>query len=176
MTRSFRTLLSCAIVAVTAGTAMARVFVLPHVLEKSGRISNTQYTFDTTIYATYGRGLTDGKVGKGASASLYLYDASGSPLRAPAPGGNVVCNPCGPYLLAGGGGGGGVVKKIEITVDDLIVAAGGFGAPPNDTVSGFGVLVVDGDDKNVALQGFVVNSHTSAFDLSYQKIEFIISK
>jgi hypothetical protein len=55
-------------------------------------------------------------------------------------------------------------RKTSITIDDLIVARGGFGAATNRDA--FGVVVLDGDTTNVKLQGFVVNSHTSAFDLS----------
>ncbi|MDB6112576.1 MAG: hypothetical protein JWR69_4326, partial [Pedosphaera sp.] len=43
---------------VLAGTlfahpAAAKTFVIPHVLEKSGTINNTSFTFDTTLFLTY---------------------------------------------------------------------------------------------------------------------------
>jgi hypothetical protein len=55
-------------------------------------------------------------------------------------------------------------RQQSIRIDDLIVNRGGF-----DTAvkTGFGVIVVRGNDpEGVNLQGFVVNSHTSAFDSS----------
>jgi hypothetical protein len=52
-----------------------------------------------------------------------------------------------------------------MSLEDLIVDAGGF--PAGRVVLGFGVIVVGGADPDgVNLQGFVVNSHTSAFDVS----------
>jgi hypothetical protein len=55
-------------------------------------------------------------------------------------------------------------RKASITVDDLIVARGGFGTETNRDA--FGMVVLDGDTTNVKLQGFVVNAHTGPFDLS----------
>lgn len=161
MTRSFRFLLGVTIVAVTAGTAMARSFVLPHVLEKSGTINAVPFTFDTTIFMTYPKGLTDGKPAKGASADLYLYDDTGTAMRGG--GGQDVCNPC-TYSLGSSG-----ARKLSINVDDLIMAKGGFGGV--DVRTGFAVIVVGGDDKNVAIQGFVVNAHSGPLDLSFQPID-----
>jgi len=134
-----------------------RTFVLPHMLEKSGRITDTQFTFDTTIFATYTGGLAGGGGGGGATLDLYLYDdATGSPMTGGD--GTVVCNPCNFEL-------GSSAKKLSIRIDDLITAKGAF---DQAIKLGYGVIVVGGADPgNVALQGFVVNSHTSAFDLSF---------
>jgi hypothetical protein len=162
MHRSFRALTILTAVAVTAGTAMAKTFVLPHILEKSGTISNSPNTFDTQVEITYARGLVDGKTAKGATASLYLYDSTGALLVGA--GGATVCGPCEMSL-----GGSGSLRKVSVRIDDLITAKGGF-ASPQEVVTGFGVLVVNGDDKNVAVQGFVVNSHTGPFDLSFLPI------
>lgn len=167
MTRSFRVLLGCALVAVTAGTALAKSFVLPHVLEKSGRITDTTFTFDTDITITYAKGLTDGKPAKGAQAALYLYNDDGTLMQSGL--GQDVCGPCN-YSLAAGG-----ARKVSINVEQLILDKGGFGNGIS-TKTGFGVIVVSGDDKNVAVQGFVVNSHSGPFDLSFQKIEMTITK
>ena len=134
------------------GSPSTRTFVLPHILEKEGTISTTQFTFDTTIFMTY----TPSSGGTtGATASLYLYDDSGNPMQTKT--GEAVCNPC-QYQL------GSAARKQSVRIDDLITAKGSF-----DTAvkTGFGVIVVGGDDANgVALQSFVVNSHTSPFDLS----------
>jgi hypothetical protein len=143
----------------TSTKGQARTFILPHVLEKSGTISSTQYTFDTTLYATYTPGLAGLPAGSGATVDLYLYDDTGAPMIGNQ--GTAVCAPCTFNL---GTGGGNAPRKQAIRVDDLITAAGGFDAAVK---LGFGVLVVGGQDPDgVNLQGFVVNSHTSAFDLS----------
>src|SRR6266496_5126808 len=39
-------------------SALAKAFVLPHVLEKSGSISGSQFTFDTAIVLTYNASLS----------------------------------------------------------------------------------------------------------------------
>jgi len=133
-----------------------RAFVIPHVLEKSGTISSSQFTFDTTLYATYAGGLPGTLSSNGATASLYLYDsASGKALKSGT--GQDVCNPCMFDLNAS-------ARKASIRIDDLITAKGGFGTETNRDA--FGVMVLDGDTTNVKLQGFVVNAHTSPFDLS----------
>lgn len=141
-----------------------RTFVLPHMLEKSGRamLGDTN-TLDTEILATYGRGLIDGTNAPGATLKLYLYDNLGRPLRGAV---NEVCNPCMFDLMAGGGGGGaGGLLKQKISLDDLITTnGGGFGNPNKQ---GFAIIVIEGNDPDgVSLQGFVVNSHNSPFDLS----------
>jgi hypothetical protein len=136
--------------------AAARAFVIPHILEKSGTITNTTFTFDTTLFITYSPGLASGKTPKGAGVSLYLYDDTGKTLKGG--GTNDVCNPCSFGL-------DGQSRKRTIVLDDLIMAAGGFGGAAQMT--GFAVITITGDDKNVAIQGFVVNSHTGPFDLSY---------
>ncbi len=136
------------------GGLTSRVFVLPHVLEKSGTINNTQFTFDTTLFATYTAGQAGLPAGPGATLDLYLLDqATGAPLEN---NGTVVCNPCS-YQLNGS------ARKQSIRIDDLITAKGAF---DQSLKLGFGVIVVRGDADNVNLQGFVVNSHTSAFDLA----------
>jgi hypothetical protein len=135
-----------------------RTFVLPHVIEKSGTITNTNFTFDTTIFATYGAGLAGGGGGGGGGATvdLYLHDeATGAPMLGAD--GTAVCNPCAFELSSS-------ARKQSIRIDDLITAKGGF----EGVKLGFGVIVVGGADPDgVALQGFVVNSHTSPFDLSF---------
>lgn len=136
-------------------TAQGKTFVLPHVIESSGRTSNTPFTFDTTIFVTYSPGLAGTTAGAGATVDLYLYDDSGQPMRNS---GTTVCNPC-TYNL------GSSDRKVSINVDDLITAGG---LPFDNAVKlGFGVLVVGGSDPDgVNVQGSIVNAHSSAFDLS----------
>jgi hypothetical protein len=134
----------------------SKAFVLPHVLERSGTINNTPFTFDTTLYATYAGGLPGTVSSNGAALKLFLYDsASGLPLAGAT---GAVCNPCSFDLSPS-------LRKLSIRIDDLITSrAGGFGN--QETRDAFGVAVLDGDVANLKMQGFVVNSHTSPFDLS----------
>jgi hypothetical protein len=132
-----------------------RAFVLPHVLEKSGTINSTQFTFDTTLFATYVGGLPGSVSSNGATVKLFLYDPAGLPLTGST---GEVCNPCSFDLSTS-------ARKTTINVDDLILTrGGGFGGASVKT--GFGVVVLDGDAPNVNLESFIVNSHSSAFDLS----------
>jgi hypothetical protein len=133
-----------------------KAFVLPHVLEKSGSINNTQFTFDTTIFANYVGGLAGIPVGPigGASVDLYLYDDEGH--LAIGGSGQDVCAPCSFQLNA-------AARKSSINIENLMLAKGGMPAP---VFTGFGILVVGGDVGNVNVQGFVVNAHTSPFDVS----------
>ena len=154
-----------------AGFVSAKAFVLPHVLEKSGRITNTQFTFDTTLFVTYTPGVKNsggggGQGGRKPGDMSFLVtwkDDNGNPVLSDT--GQPACNPCGPIQVAPG-------HKVEFSFDDAMMAAGGFpknpvpGLPP-PPVLGYAIIVVGGaDPDNVTMQGFVVNSHTSAFDLS----------
>lgn len=159
-TRCTATLFLLAMLAL-AGEARAKTFVIPHLLEVSGNISNTQFTFDSHLYATYTPGLISGLEPSSATLDVFLYNQStGQPLRSAT--NAEVCNPCS-YLL-GADAAGSVVRKVSLSMDDLIMNAGGF---PGGVVLGYGVVVVGGENPDgVALQGFVTNAHTSAFDLS----------
>ena len=139
-----------------------RVLVLPHVLEASGRITDTQFTFDTQIFATYSSGIVPGTVEGSASLELYLLDnGTGEALRSLQ--GQDVCNPCA-YDF-----GPGLARKASISIDDLILARGGFASKAPSCRA---VIVVGGADPDgVSVQGFVVNSHSSALDLSIATIE-----
>jgi hypothetical protein len=138
-----------------------RTYVIPHVFETKGSTAKEPYSYDTVLYATYAGGLPGTPVGAGASLDLYLFDqASGQPMIAEA--GTAVCNPCSFPL---GRGGSDAPRKLTVVIDNLITAAGGFGA--SNAKQGLGVLVVGGDDPGgVTLSGAIVNSHTGPFDLS----------
>src|SRR5207249_2879173 len=125
---------------------------------------------DTTIYATYTGGLDLGGHGNGQARKsgdadtlkLFLYSDDGTNMKSGT--GQDVCAPC-LFTLDE------TQRKLSIRVDDLIVAKGGFpaggGGAASLIVTGFAVIVVGGDSPDaVNLQAFVVNSHTSAFDLS----------
>lgn len=140
---------------------MKKAFVLPHILETSGKTASDPFSFDTTLFATYSPGLAGTSPGDGATVELYLYDNSGQALKGKD--GTVVCGPCS-FDLTSGGSGTPAHRKLSVRIDDLIVAKGGF---DQNVKLGFGLIVVGGADPDrVALQGFVVNSHTSPFDLS----------
>ncbi|MBK9474646.1 MAG: T9SS type A sorting domain-containing protein [bacterium] len=138
-----------------AGPVRAKTFVIPHVLESNGRISNIPFTFDTTIFADYVGGVAC--VGGGqqdVTLDLYLYDNNGLPMRGLD--GTDVCNPCTATIGAG-------ERKKSFNVENLFGSSGGM----QGIKLGFAVIVVGGaDPDNVAVQGFVTNSHTGPFDLS----------
>ena len=136
-----------------------RVLVAPHFYEAAGSINNTQYTFDTTIYATYVGGQAGVPGGTGAAVDLYLYADDGSLLKN---NGNDVCGPC-TYNL-----GGAQARKASIKLENVILAQGPFDAAAK---SGFGVVVVRGNDPDgVALAGIEFNSHSSPFDLAMTEV------
>lgn len=137
------------------GGGAHRTFVVPHVLDRPGRISNTPYTFDTSIFATYGGGLPGAPSGTGATVDVYLLDDGGGFVTGG--GGSDVCAPCSFPLGAG-------ARKATISIDALVEAAGGFGA--TGELDAMALIDVQGDASLVSLQGLVVNSHTSATDVS----------
>lgn len=134
-----------------------RTLVVPHFLEIIGRTTNTPNTFDSSLSMTYTGGLPGFPTGTGATVDLTIIDeATGLPMKTAT--NQDVCNPCTTVLDT-------TTRKRTIVVDDLIVANGGFGA--QQVKLGFGIVVLHGDDPSgVNILSFVVNSHTSPFDLS----------
>jgi hypothetical protein len=163
--RSFATLARHRSALLLAGAAHARSFVLPHVLEKSGTITNTQFTFDTTIFANYVGGVGSCPAGQPcAFVELYLFnEATGEPLQ----GANAqsVCNPCNYTLGSGDEGSEPAPRKRSITLDTEIEARGG-GFPNSNVITGFAMLLVNGDFANTSIQGFVTNAKTGPLDLA----------
>lgn len=146
--------------------ATAGAYLVSHFIEKSGTITNTNYTFDTTLYFVYPGGQAGIANNGGANVDLYLFDNSGNPLKS----GIVdVCNPCSYAVNAS-------QRKVSARIDDLIVAAGGF---TSQVVVGYGLILVNGADPDgVHVSGTLVNSRSSAFDLDIapldiQKVSFI---
>jgi hypothetical protein len=137
------------------GAPGATVFQLTHLLEEQGDITNTQYVFDQTIFATYTAGLAGTAAGAGATLDLYLYDNTGDvPLKNQ---GQNVCNPCTFGL------GGANPRKQTIHIDDLIQALGAFDTPVK---LGSAIMVVSGDAGNVTLEAITSNAHTGPFDVT----------
>lgn len=134
-----------------------RVIMLPHILEKTGKVTNTQFTLDTQIFATYSGGLPNAPgSGNGATVDFYLFDELDSlPLKSAT--NQDVCNPCTVNLNTAN-------RKAKFDVDDLIIGKGGF---PRDVVHGFGLAVLAGADLvSVGIHGYVINAKLSEFDLS----------
>ncbi len=148
-------LLAVAVALLTADSASARTHAFPHVFDTKGRVSNTPWTFDTTMFITYsgdvactGGGLSDQQV------DIYLYDDEGHPLTSLT--GTDICAPCTVTV-------GAADRSASFSLETAADAAGGM---PN-VLSGFAIVSVNGDDvENVSIQGYVVNAHTNAFDLS----------
>lgn len=138
----------------SAGPGTPRVFSLPHFLERKGKTSNTNFTFDTTLFMTYLTGASSGG-GTEATVELFLFKDNGDLLKSAT--NKNVCDPCEFTLNT-------TKRKLSIRIDTLITKEGGF--PNNRELTGYGIIVVGGDTDGVSLQGFVVNSHTSPFDLS----------
>src|SRR6185436_15836822 len=114
--RTHRSLILLCLMTLSTCIAPGKTFILPHVLETSGRISDTPYTFDTTLFITYNASLT-GKDTGSATVEFYLYDgATGELMRSQ---GGDVCGPC-TYNL------NGRQRKVSVRLDDLITAKGGF--------------------------------------------------
>ncbi|HWQ92112.1 MAG TPA: hypothetical protein VN673_10600, partial [Clostridia bacterium] len=78
------------LVGAAAPVALGKTWVIPHVLEKSGLIADTQYTFDTTLFLTY-NGSLHGTDSGSVQVAVYLYDQSGQLMRGSAA---EVCGPC----------------------------------------------------------------------------------
>lgn len=136
---------------VTFGTASAKTYCFPHVFDQKGRVSNTQYTFDTTMFMTYTGGVACVGDDPAVPVELYLYDNSGAPMRSIT---NAdVCAPCSFAMDSGN-------RSLKLSLEELADAAGGMA----NFVFGHALIVVPSD--KVSVQGYVVNSHTSPLDLA----------
>jgi hypothetical protein len=149
-----RTALLTVLICLLHETAFAaKVFVINWFTETQGTISSPN-EFDSYLEITYLGGLDGVPDGGGATVSLYLLDNAGVPLKSAS---NAdVCNPC-VFGVSNG------ANQEVAPFDNLIQLAGGF---PSPALSGFGIVTVDGDSDQVALQSFITNSHESAFRAS----------
>lgn len=125
-----------------AQRAVRRTWVIPHVLERPGRVANTPNTFDTELHMV--------NVDRTASVEVRVFANDGQPLLGQ--NGQPVCSPCTFTFQQS--------PKQVFSLDERITATGGFARP---IVTGYVVVTTTGQ---VNMQGFIVNSHTSAFDLS----------
>lgn len=108
-----------------SGHSGGRTFVLPHVLETTGRISASAFSFDTSIFMAYTPGLAGLGCGSGSAVDLFLFDEAVSSACAPSVG--LAC-------------GAGSQRKRSVCIDDLLVPSAAFDA---GVKMGFGVLVVE---------------------------------
>jgi len=139
----------------------AKTLVFPHALEVSGRITNTNNTFDTQFFMTYSGGLV-GSPSSGVPTSVDLYvfgQGDGQPLKSAT--GVAVCNPCN-YPL-GDNTDAARPRKRTVVLDAEITGKGGF---PSQVVLGFAIAVINGDVGNVNITSAVTNAKSSSLDLA----------
>lgn len=151
---------SLAALLIAGSTAAAKSYIIPHVLDTKGDITARGNATDFSIITVYSGGSAGQPPGEGAQVAIYLYNDDGTPMSSAT--GQEVGNPIVFSLSAD------FLKKKITKLQDRFKEAGGF---PAKSVSGFAIIVVSGDDASVHVQGFVVNSHTSPFDLSMSPVE-----
>src|SRR5689334_10696438 len=96
-----------------AGSASAKTFVFPHFVEKTGFITNTQFTFDTNFYMAYTAGLAGTDPGPSGHFDLYFFEPDGSPTTNSSA---TICGPCSYDLSA--------VRKVGVRVESQMLVAG----------------------------------------------------
>ncbi len=150
-----------------AAQQSTRTFIVPHFIERWGGVANTPNTFDSLVYL-YANGLRSG-----IDVELYLDDQTRGfqpvTVRTFAGQDRAVCNPC--RISLGGESG----RNVEVKVEDLFVAAMGLPTVPQPVNLYRGMIVMiaraKGDPAELdrmRVQYWLVNSHTNAFDLSWE--------
>lgn len=148
-------------VAIASKTEVAlKTHVFPHALETSGRVLGTPAPFDTTVFvkvpgAPGDAGVAVGSDGPG-TVELYVFDtSSGAEMALQGRGvdgdGNLSTG-CQVVISAAPDSGGMNVERVGATDEGVRL--------------GYAVMGVGDADQTVNLQGFIVNAHTSPFDLS----------
>jgi hypothetical protein len=118
----------------------------------TGSGGGTTYTFDTSMFMNYVGGQAGIPSGSGATVDVYLFDEASGELVTDAVG-TPVCNPCSTTL-------DDQTRKSAFMLGAVLPG----GAVISAAVSA--VVVVSGDAGNVALQGFVVNTHSGPTEVS----------
>ena len=113
-----------------------RTWVIPHVLERPGRVSTELHLVN---------------LDRGATVEVSVFANDGQPMKSRS--GQAVCSPCRITFTAS--------PKQVFSLRDRIEAAGGYAGEP---MSGYIVFTATAPAA-VNLQSFVVNSHTSAANL-----------
>ncbi|HEX8211090.1 MAG TPA: hypothetical protein VF584_13030 [Longimicrobium sp.] len=132
----------CAAILLSAEAAHAqqsarRTWVIPHVLERPGRVATELHMVN---------------LDRGATVEVSVFANDGQPMKSRS--GQAVCNPCRISFTAS--------PKQVFSLRDRIEAAGGYAGEP---MSGYIVFTATAPAA-VNLQSFVVNSHSSAASLS----------
>lgn len=108
-----------------------------------GNTATDPHATDVEILLTYTAGLAGMPSEAGTTTRLYLYDDEGEPLTSGT--GQVVCAPC---VFASGGA---APRRMTISVDDLILARGGFSSG-NQAQAGFVVLDIFDDADHLTAE------------------------
>ena len=135
-----------------AAPIVPRSVIKTYFKESPGSTATQGTAFDTKIQLTYTGGLVGTASASGATTALYLYDATGEPLTSGT--GTVVCAPC----MFESGVGGTTPRRRSISIEDLIVAKGGFGSTPKPR-EGFAVLEVTGDPDHLTAGVQILSGH-----------------
>lgn len=132
------------LVATPAGAPMVSKAVLKSFFIASpGNTATDPHATDVEVLLTYTAGLAGMPSEAGTTTGLYLYDDRGEPLTSGT--GEVVCALC---LFASGGA---APRRLSISIDDLILARGGF-ASGNQAQTGFVVLDVFDDADHLTAE------------------------
>ena len=139
-----------------------RLIVYPHVVEQDDPIT-VPNAIDTQFYAVYAGGITGSPIpaGDGARVALYLFAGDGTPIQSATA--SNVCAPCIESVDASD-------PRAIFNLHLRFVSAGGFAG---GVEIGFAMAVITGNADAVAMEGFLVNSYTSGFDLSMAELESV---
>lgn len=139
----------------------ARTFVLPHMLETTGRVSEADQfnrpVHDTTLFVTYVggiQGVTTDAQGGGATVTVHLFDEATGELTGAGQ------SPVATEVVQLDAN----QRKVKIDFEDLLTNAGAFSL---DVIfQGFAVITVEGDDEHVGMQMFTANANASPHNVA----------
>lgn len=132
----------------------------PYILERAGKTSDTQYTFDTDFDLTLTTPFMSSP-GEVAPVTVYLYLFTNNGQVATSATAAPIANPA-VFTLDQS------TPHVSFAIENLIVDAGGF---PSPIFLGYAILAINsGNWNDVAVVANVVNAHTSAFDLSFTEL------
>lgn len=133
-----------------AGPGTARTMLAPHVFETKGR-TTTAHHQDFEFHAA----IHGGSIADSTAVDISWFNPAGGLIQAS---GKDVCGPCTLTLDSSH-------RKQSLRLETAITSKGGWGSQTSK--SGYAVITITGPGADfVSVQGFVVNSHTSPFDVS----------
>ncbi|HKC23574.1 MAG TPA: hypothetical protein VKF32_02475 [Thermoanaerobaculia bacterium] len=125
----------------TSMPAASAPLVMPSILERSGRTTETGLTNDVQLVFANGSGVAGNPDLGDAAADVWLFVPDGSAMTADS---GPVCAPCTVNIAAG--------HAVSLLIEDAIVAAGGWGVATFK--SGFAVVRISGTAASlVSMQG-----------------------